>query len=106
MKAMKDYRLGQKTKWLIDQFQSKYECCGDKDYSNWFSISWINQKFLDPASDNVKKHMVGGAYIDKNVPWSCCDKSSVRPCVSENVATNQIPLAYVYPKSLTLYKNG
>ena len=103
---MTDYKTRPKIKELIDQLQSKYKCCGNTEFANWFTISWIGTDYVDIKNSDVSKKIVGGAYIDNYVPWSCCNVESLRPCVTDKVPESNSKVNYNFPSDATLYKTG
>lgn len=50
------YKKDMELKVLIDKLQIQYMCCGSSRYDNWFSISWVNEDFLDVDDENIKRY--------------------------------------------------
>jgi hypothetical protein len=48
--AMSAYKDDATTKEELDILQFEYECCGSKDYMDWFSVAWIHPDFRSTKS--------------------------------------------------------
>jgi len=64
-KAMEDYPKDQQS---IDLLQETLHCCGNDNYTEWFTTKWA-------AGEN-------------NVPTSCCTKAAGTKCVHLDLSTN------------------
>lgn len=59
-RSMENYQNSSKA---IDILQSKFKCCGSKNFTDWFATQWANQH--------------------KNVPKSCCKNKT--QCVNQDL---------------------
>ena len=48
--ALEMYRKNEKMKEVIDRTQIKYQCCGADGYRDWYSVTWIDKKYLDMSN--------------------------------------------------------
>ena len=55
--------------------------------------------FIDSA-------LASDEYTNDDVPFSCCDPASPRPCVHHHVATDQLHFQYSHQDNHTLYRTG
>ena len=104
--AMLKYKTVHKTKTELDLLQMDFSCCGNKDYTDWFAISWISTDFLNVESETVKKRMKEGEYVNDDVPFSCCNPISKRPCIHHDVHKDDAHYNYDYKSKTTLYTKG
>ena len=104
--SMKRYRTDLKTKAAVDELQMKYSCCGNELYTDWFQIAWSSEEFIDVNLPEYRDRMRNGFYISDDVPFSCCDSKSMRPCINQRVHDNVNNFNYIYQKDLTIFKPG
>ena len=45
--AMSNYSKETVTKELVDKMQVEYECCGSKNYTDWYSIKWFDANLIN-----------------------------------------------------------
>lgn len=45
--AMKVYRTNITIKAEVDKLQMEFNCCGNKEYADWFIIPWLDPTYLD-----------------------------------------------------------
>lgn len=48
--GMKKYKNDPDVKPEIDDLQMTYECCGSKNYKDWYNVSWVASKYLDTGN--------------------------------------------------------
>ncbi|XP_060081603.1 photoreceptor outer segment membrane glycoprotein 2-like [Ylistrum balloti] len=101
--VMKRYKTDMFVKVTLDQLQQEYFCCGSNGYSDWFDINWVNEEFLNTKHPDIIRKLKGGLFYSDDVPYSCCDVSSPRPCVHHAVKDKSM---HVHYGSVTLYKSG
>lgn len=53
--VMKLYKKDMELKVLIDKLQIEYSCCGSNRFEDWFSVSWVNEDFLDVEDKRIKR---------------------------------------------------
>ncbi|XP_055346669.1 peripherin-2-like [Paramacrobiotus metropolitanus] len=102
--AMKNYKNNTMQKSAMDEVQMRYECCGIRNYRDWFNISWVNQSYVD--KNRISKNMKNGEFKPDDVPFSCCDPSVFRPCIHEAVHTNSHHFNYNHAKNVTIFTSG
>lgn len=89
MQSVKRYRDNEQIKRQVDQLQLTMQCCGDHRYTDWFQISWISDEFVDTSDPDIRDRIDPGAgYRSDDVPFSCCNPSSRRPCIAGSVHEN------------------
>ncbi|XP_017578206.1 rod outer segment membrane protein 1b [Pygocentrus nattereri] len=97
-------------KETIDRLQVEFQCCGNTNYRDWFEVQWINNRYLDFTSKEVKdrvKSNVDGRYLLDGVPFSCCNPASPRPCIQYQLLDNAAHYNYEYQsEELNLYSRG
>ncbi|XP_041354625.1 peripherin-2-like [Gigantopelta aegis] len=101
--VMKLYKSDAFAKTSIDRMQSRYKCCGTHNFKEWFKVSWINDDFLDVDSAETMRYLRHGNFYKDDVPWSCCDPASPRPCVHHSVDDKT---AHRHYSEVTLYRQG
>ncbi|CAG4954177.1 unnamed protein product [Parnassius apollo] len=88
-KAMIRYASHLPSKVAIDRLQTRFHCCGRVDYQEWFYIPWFN------TGESVPNDAVSNSkFVADNVPYSCCSKDALSPCIHHGVT--QIGLIYKY----------
>ncbi|XP_074662353.1 photoreceptor outer segment membrane glycoprotein 2-like [Tubulanus polymorphus] len=102
--ALGSYKKDMDIKTTIDDMQMKYKCCGSNGHSDWYAISWINGVDINIENAIVKSKMKHDEVFLDHVPFSCCDPSSMRPCVDRFVRNKSLH-GKKYT-SVTLYKTG
>jgi peripherin-2 len=55
--VMKLYKKDMEFKVLIDKLQIQYRCCGSNRYEDWFSISWVNEDFVDLKDSRIQRYI-------------------------------------------------
>ncbi|KAK3535877.1 hypothetical protein QTP70_021176 [Hemibagrus guttatus] len=97
-------------KETIDRLQIEFQCCGNTNYRDWFEVQWVNNRYLDFTSKEVKdrvKSNVDGRYLVDGVPFSCCNPASPRPCIQYHLLDNTAHYNYEYQsEELNLYNRG
>ncbi|KAM5137942.1 rod outer segment membrane protein 1 [Mantella aurantiaca] len=86
-------------KRTMDKLQMDFQCCGNNHYKDWFEVQWISNRYLDFSSKEVKdriKSNVDGKYLMDSVPFSCCNPSSPRPCIQNQISNNSAHYSYNY----------
>ncbi|XP_077311979.1 rod outer segment membrane protein 1 [Lithobates pipiens] len=86
-------------KRTMDKLQMDFQCCGNNHYKDWFEVQWISNRYLDFSSKEVKdriKSNVDGKYLMDSVPFSCCNPSSPRPCIQNQITNNSAHYSYSY----------
>ncbi|CAI9594695.1 unnamed protein product [Staurois parvus] len=86
-------------KRTMDKLQMDFQCCGNNHYKDWFEVQWISNRYLDFSSKEVKdriKSNVDGRYLMDSVPFSCCNPSSPRPCIQNQITNNSAHYSYNY----------
>lgn len=109
--AMQEYDIYPLKRKTVDRIQLNFECCGNMDgYSEWFSIPWINPRFIDDSIVDLRDELVQDIFVKNEklmmVPFSCCSPASERPCINEYVRNNQHHKNYNWVKDLTLNKEA
>ncbi|CAH1791378.1 unnamed protein product [Owenia fusiformis] len=104
--AMKNYKDGGEIKKEMDELQLAYKCCGADGYTDWFKVSWINENYLNVNEQSVRQKMSNGIYINDDVPFSCCNPESERPCIHHHVHDNSKHFKYNYQTGNTLHGTG
>ncbi|XP_071081215.1 peripherin-2-like [Haliotis cracherodii] len=97
--AMKEYKSNPVLKQEIDIVQIEFECCGNDKYTDWFAVSWIHSDYLSAKSAVVN-------YINDDVPFSCCNPASPRPCINHDIHDNKLHHNYDFRLSTTLHNTG
>ncbi|GFO34722.1 photoreceptor outer segment membrane glycoprotein 2-like [Plakobranchus ocellatus] len=106
-KAMEEYVKGGELKKEIDGVQMDYECCGDKTYTDWFHHAWLASDLVRVVPGSLKKYtQEGDNYYADDVPFSCCDVRSPRPCIHHHVHEDQLHFSYNHMRETTLYITG
>jgi len=49
---------------------------------------------------------VDGLFYDNSIPFSCCDRDALRPCIHESVTSSDAHFAYDVAHDLTIYTKG
>ncbi|XP_069116530.1 uncharacterized protein [Argopecten irradians] len=101
--VMKRYKTDMPSKVTLDKLQQEYYCCGSNGYSDWFDINWVNEESLNMKHPDIIRKLKGGLFYTDDVPYSCCDVGSIRPCVHHAVKDKS---KHVHYGSVTLYKAG
>lgn len=97
MLSMRRYRDNITMKQTIDKLQSHYECCGDTSYTDWFRLSWVPLEFVDTSDPYVRAYVHSrSGYKSDDVPFSCCDSASRRPCIRQFIHDNKRHFNYDY----------
>lgn len=42
-------------KETIDRLQMEFRCCGNSNFKDWFEVQWVNNRYLDFTSKDVKE---------------------------------------------------
>ncbi|XP_065322685.1 peripherin-2-like isoform X2 [Gordionus sp. m RMFG-2023] len=112
--AMHKYRYDIERKIEIDRIHISFRCCGRYSYADWFNVTWLEHKedvfkivFVEAVESNPERDLLAKTHkmID-NVPWSCCDPKSPRPCIHFGVHHNNLHYNYDYRVKTTLYDKG
>ncbi|XP_031159129.1 rod outer segment membrane protein 1b [Sander lucioperca] len=97
-------------KETIDRLQMEFRCCGNSNFKDWFEVQWVNNRYLDFTSKDVKDRIrsnVDGRYLLDGVPFSCCNPASPRPCLQLQLTDNSAHYNYEYQsEELNLYSRG
>ncbi|XP_007890648.2 peripherin-2a [Callorhinchus milii] len=97
-------------KKTIDQLQMEFRCCGNNGFRDWFEIQWISNRYLDFSSKDVKdrvKSNVDGKFLVDDVPFSCCNPASPRPCIQQHITNNSAHFSYEHQtEELNLWTRG
>ncbi|KAK1150846.1 peripherin-2 [Acipenser oxyrinchus oxyrinchus] len=97
-------------KQTIDLLQIEFKCCGNSNFKDWFEVQWISNRYLDFSSKEVKdriKSNVDGRYLVDGVPFSCCNPTSPRPCIQQQISNNSAHYNYDYQtEELNLFTRG
>ncbi|OWF38240.1 Photoreceptor outer segment membrane glycoprotein 2 [Mizuhopecten yessoensis] len=101
--VMKRYKTDMFVKVTLDKLQQEYHCCGSNGYSDWFDVNWVNEEFLNTKHPDIIRKLKGGLFYSDDVPYSCCDVTSPRPCVHHAVKDKSM---HVHYGSVTLYQSG
>lgn len=46
-------------KETIDRLQMEFRCCGNNNFKDWFEVQWVNNRYLDFTSKDVKEWVNG-----------------------------------------------
>ncbi|XP_076464534.1 uncharacterized protein LOC143296470 isoform X2 [Babylonia areolata] len=100
----------------VDMLQMEYSCCGDLDYSDWFHVPWIPRNILVADQTELHLYLLESSqedptryndYTNDDVPFSCCDPTSPRPCIHHHVTVESLHYQYSpYFSHLTLHRTG
>ncbi|MBN3320201.1 PRPH2 protein, partial [Atractosteus spatula] len=94
----------------LDMLQIEFRCCGNNNYKDWFEIQWISNRYLDFSSKEVKDRIqsnVDGKYLMDGVPFSCCNPSSPRPCIQQQLTNNSAHYSYDHhTEELNIWTRG
>ncbi|XP_026859454.2 rod outer segment membrane protein 1b [Electrophorus electricus] len=97
-------------KETIDRLQMEFQCCGNSNYRDWFEVQWVNNRYLDFTSNEVKDRVrsnVDGRYLVDGVPFSCCNPASPRPCIQYQLLDNTAHYNYEHQtEELNLHGRG
>ncbi|KAM6969745.1 rod outer segment membrane protein 1a [Aplochiton taeniatus] len=97
-------------KQTIDRLQMEFQCCGNTDFRDWFEVQWISNRYLDFSTKEVKdriKSNVDGRYLVDSVPFSCCNPSSPRPCIQDQLTNNSAHYNYEHQtEELNIFVHG
>ena len=55
LNAMMKYKDDVAIKAEIDLLQMEFGCCGNEGYEDWFSIQWVNDAYLNPDSQGIRR---------------------------------------------------
>jgi hypothetical protein len=93
--AMNKYSTDLEFKRELDSLQYQLKCCGSHNYKEWFKVSligtnlkqfeWYSKKIGDKFDEKTKSHFKNGQFYGHDVPFSCCNPSSMRPCIYYNI---------------------
>lgn len=72
----------------IDRLQIELQCCGSKNYDEWYKVEWY------------EKSLMRGNNSRNNVPFSCCLITSMYPCIHHNI--EQTGNSYLYAPEYNL----
>ncbi|KAK7103632.1 peripherin-2-like [Littorina saxatilis] len=105
--AMQQYSKDPSVKSRLDVLHMEYECCGDEGFKDWFIVPWISEDFVVANPQEVQKKVKDGLqYTNDDVPFSCCNPVSPRPCIHHHVTTNYLHYEYDHHQNITLYTQG
>ncbi|XP_048858652.1 peripherin-2b isoform X2 [Brienomyrus brachyistius] len=97
-------------KRMLDLTQMEFRCCGNNNYRDWFEIQWISNRYLDFSSSEVRDRVmsnVEGKYLMDGVPFSCCNPSSPRPCIQQQLTNNSAHYSYDHhTEELNIWMRG
>ncbi|CAG09760.1 unnamed protein product, partial [Tetraodon nigroviridis] len=97
-------------KETIDRLQMEFRCCGNNNFKDWFEVQWVNNRYLDFTSKEVKDRIrsnVDSRYLLDGVPFSCCNPASPRPCLQYHLTDNSAHYSYDYhAEELNLFTRG
>nr|XP_046262993.1 rod outer segment membrane protein 1b [Scatophagus argus] len=97
-------------KETIDHLQMEFRCCGNNNFKDWFEVQWVNNRYLDFTSKDIKDRIrsnVDSRYLLDGVPFSCCNPASPRPCLQYHLTDNNAHFSYDYhSEELNLYSRG
>ncbi|XP_068180947.1 rod outer segment membrane protein 1b [Antennarius striatus] len=97
-------------KETIDRLQMEFRCCGNNNFKDWFEVQWVNNRYLDFTSKDVKDRVrsnVDSRYLLDGVPFSCCNPTSPRPCLQYHLTDNNAHYSYdFHSEELNLYNRG
>uniref|UniRef100_A0A3B3RQK3 Photoreceptor outer segment membrane glycoprotein 2-like n=1 Tax=Paramormyrops kingsleyae TaxID=1676925 RepID=A0A3B3RQK3_9TELE len=96
-------------KRTVDVLQMQFQCCGSVDFRDWFQIQWISNRYLDMSHKEVVRlrSNVEGKYLVDAVPFSCCNPSSPRPCIQQQVTNSSAHFNYDYQREeLNVWRRG
>ncbi|XP_022913351.1 rod outer segment membrane protein 1-like [Onthophagus taurus] len=89
--AMMNYSKDSLTKETLDNMQVEYECCGSKNYSDWYDIKWYDANLINTGKFPSLKG---------EAPFSCCAIQSVYPCIHHGIEVAAD--AYLYKKDANI----
>ncbi|KAL8612880.1 hypothetical protein ACOMHN_038135 [Nucella lapillus] len=105
--AMREYSRDPHVKVRVDLLQMEYACCGDSGYRDWFLVPWVPKDILMVDPKELQIHLgKDSEYVNDDVPFSCCDPASPRPCIHHHVATDHLHYMYDHRLNTTLYSAG
>ncbi|KAG8190029.1 hypothetical protein JTE90_000124 [Oedothorax gibbosus] len=104
--SMERYSRDKNVKEKIDLLQINYSCCGVEGYKDWYHVSWVDVKYLDKYDSVISSSLKGNKYYGKDVPFSCCNRDTNRPCVDTRIEDITYHSMYNYPIDLTLNTIG
>ncbi|XP_050675001.1 peripherin-2-like [Leptidea sinapis] len=97
-KAMLRYASHLPSKIAIDRLQTRFQCCGRVSYQEWFYIPWYSAGQSTDTS-TVRK------FVADNVPYSCCSRYVMWPCIHHGIMQKGIIYKYE-PPMLTIWEAG
>ncbi|XP_013183559.2 photoreceptor outer segment membrane glycoprotein 2-like [Amyelois transitella] len=100
-KAMLRYSSHLPSKVAIDRLQTRFHCCGRVSYQEWFYIPWYTTG-ESVKSDSLKNRK----FVADNVPYSCCSKEVMTPCIHHGVTKINAIYKYNPSNQLTIWKDG
>ncbi|XP_013135799.1 PREDICTED: RDS/peripherin-like protein xRDS35 isoform X1 [Papilio polytes] len=100
-KAMLRYASHLPSKVAIDRLQTRFRCCGRVDYQEWFYIPWFTTE--ESAATNA---VASNRFVADNVPYSCCSKDVMSPCIHHGVSHRGVIYKYDPAKQLTIWSEG
>ncbi|KAJ8045085.1 Peripherin-2 [Holothuria leucospilota] len=106
LSAMSKYSENDTVKVEIDTLQIEFTCCGNEGYEDWFDIQWINSIYLNLDDKRVRSKMTNGKFLNDDVPFSCCNPYSIRPCIHHHVHDDMFHYNYDHRTGLTLHSVG
>ncbi|XP_015590994.1 uncharacterized protein LOC107265747 isoform X2 [Cephus cinctus] len=98
LEAMENYVSDVVAKVRIDSVQIEFHCCGSNSYKDWFFIPW--KKLGAQSTEKIERIEDADEKGDENefladdVPFSCCLKDILGPCVHHNIMAGSD--AYLY----------
>ncbi|XP_052766894.1 photoreceptor outer segment membrane glycoprotein 2-like [Mya arenaria] len=101
--AMRRYKNTLPVKKSLDRLQMDVRCCGSRSFKDWFKIGWINMDYVNVKDPKLKPLIRDKNIFTQSVPFSCCDVTARRPCVTADVLNHAAHRNY---DSVTLYRKG
>ncbi|XP_018325441.1 peripherin-2-like [Agrilus planipennis] len=86
--AMKNYGKNFELKKQIDNLQIKFQCCGNRNYTEWYNITWYEEDLRTTAQDGTLGE----------VPFSCCSFGVISQCIHHGVERLSSVSPYIYNK--------
>ncbi|XP_053613532.1 peripherin-2-like [Plodia interpunctella] len=100
-KAMLRYSTHLPSKVAIDRLQTRFHCCGRVNFLEWFYIPWYTTgETIKPESIKNRK------FVADSVPYSCCSKDVMWPCIHHRVTRIGTIYKYNPTKQLTIWQDG
>lgn len=96
--SMSNYSTDGLTKTRLDIMQIELQCCGARNYTDWYAVNWYDTNFVKLNSMNIK--LVG------EVPFSCCNIRTIFPCIHHGIESGINDYKYDVLQNFSINMDG